>query len=455
MAAGTVLGWTSNISNKLKDGDLNDIDIDDGIVGWIGSWMTLGAMLMCFPIGYICDTIGRKLSMLLTIIPFTGGWLLIIFATNEAMIYVGRFLTGLAGGAFCVAAPLYTSEIAQKEIRGALGGYFQLLLTVGILMSNILGAYMSVVPFTIVCAVVPFVFGVIFFLQPETPVYLMMKGKEEEAKNSLRRLRGSNYNCDEELKEIKDNIEASKENKISVMESLKTTAAKKAVFICFGLMFFQQLSGINAVIFYTGDIFSASGSNLDAKIATIIVGVVQVLATFLSSIIVDKFGRKVLLILSDFFMMVAGLLLAIYFTLSDRDVLDDDQIKSIGFLPVVSLVVFIALFSLGFGPIPWVASSELFPSEIKANASSAAATFNWFLAFIVTKFYNNLIEAIGNDSPFYIFSGVSLVGTLFVFFFVPETKGKSHAEVQRMLNGEKENSSSSSKDGFDNPTFQQ
>lgn len=449
VAAGTVLGWTSNISTKIKNSELNDIYVDNDIFGWIGSWATLGAMVMCFPIGYICDLIGRKLAMLLTIIPFTGGWLLIIFSTNEAMIYVGRFFTGLAGGAFCVAAPLYTSEIAQKEIRGALGSYFQLLLTVGILLSNIMGAYLEIKTFTIICAIIPFVFGVVFFLQPETPVYLMKKGKENEARNSLKRLRGNAYNAEGELREIQQQIENDINSKVSIKESLKTKAAKKSIVICFSLMFFQQMGGINAVIFYTGEIFESSGSDISSDLATIYVGIVQVVATFVSSLIVDKFGRRILLTASDFFMMVAGLMLAIFFTLKDRHVIDEDQVKNIGFLPILSMMLFIALFSLGFGPIPWVSSSELFPNEIKANASSAAATFNWFLAFIVTKFYINLKDSIGGDSTFYIFSGISLVGTLFVIFIVPETKGKSQVEVQRMLNGEKE-----SKSGLENPAFQ-
>ncbi|KAJ8955984.1 hypothetical protein NQ318_006255, partial [Aromia moschata] len=452
VAAGTVLGWTSNISEALKASELNDIAIDEDSLGWIGSFATIGAMLMCFPIGSICDLIGRKWACLMTVVPFTVGWLLLIFASNTGMIYAGRFLTGLAGGAFCVAAPLYTSEISQNDIRGTLGSFFQLLLTVGILISY-LGVRLS-----ILCAIIPIVFAVLFFFQPETPVYYMKKNKPQDALSSMQRLRGGSYNCDAEMKEIKDALDQDATVQVSFFEAAKTTASKRAIFICFSLMFFQQMSGVNAVIFYTGDIFESAGSTLISSTATIIVGVMQVVATLVSSIVVDKFGRKLLLLASISFMMLSGFLLGIFFTLKDRKVLDSDGIDKISFLPILCLIIFICSFSLGFGPIPWLISAELMPQEIKSVACSIAATFNWLLAFIVTRFYANLKIAIGGDSTFYIFAGISLVGVAFVLLAVPETKGKSFVEVQALLSGQsvpEHHLEREPKDGIDNPSFKE
>lgn len=437
VAAGTALGWTGNITDSmLLSGDLNDINVSKSDYGWIGSFMTLGALVMCFPIGFICDLIGRKWAMLSTIIPFTVGWLLIIFANNVDMIFAGRFITGLAGGSFCVAAPLYTSEIAQKEIRGALGSYFQLLLTVGIFLVYIWGGYINPQITSVICAIVPLVFGVVFFLQPETPVYLLKKGKEEEARKSLRKLRGDKYNVDAEIADIKATIEKDKSVNISFRDSFKKRATKRSLLICFALMFFQQLSGINAVIFYVGTIFQETNSGMSPKEATLLVGAMQVGATFVASLIIDRFGRKILLIISDFVMALSGIVLGIYFSLKDRDVLSASEVDNISFLPILSLCIFIIVFSLGFGPIPWMISAELLPAEIKSNASSAAGTFNWLLAFIVTKFYGDLKDAINTDITFYIFSAISLCGTVFIIFFVPETKGKTLEEIQDMLNGD-------------------
>ncbi|XP_057664603.1 facilitated trehalose transporter Tret1 isoform X2 [Diorhabda carinulata] len=452
VAAGAILGWTANISDRLKNAEFNDIEITDDALGWIGSFATLGAMVTCFPIGFLCDKIGRKWSCILTVIPFTIGWLLVIFAKNLSMIYAGRFLTGLAGGAFCVAAPIYTAEIAQTNIRGTLGSFFQLLLTVGILIVYVAGAFVTPLTLAVLSAVIPLVFAAVFFFQPETPVYLMKKNNGDGAKKALQRLRGSAYNCDAELKEIQQNIEKSTSEQNSFVEILKTKASIKANIITFGLMFFQQLSGVNAVIFYTGDIFKAAGSSsLKPSTGTIIVGVLQTVATFLSALIVDKFGRKILLIISIVFMGVSGLVLGVYFSLSYRNLIDQDRIDAIGVLPIVCLSVFIVMFSLGFGPIPWMISAELLPQEIKSTMCSAAAMFNWFLAFIVTKFYVNLKEGVGPDVTFYIFSGICFLGVVFIVFLVPETKGKTVAEVQAILSGEP--IKSSEKEGIDNPSF--
>lgn len=448
VAAGTLLGWTSNISAEMKEGNYNDLPIDDSVLGWIGSFTALGAMLMCFPIGIICDFLGRKLTMLLLIVPFCIGWLLLIFAKSLVMVYIGRFVTGMAGGAFCVTAPLYTSEIAEKEVRGALGSYFQLFLTIGILFSYVLATFVNILTYNIVLAIVPLVFGVVFVLQPETPVYLLKKDKENEARKVLRKLRGNNYDVDAELKSMKLSIENDAKLKVPFTQSIKKKATQRAFLISFGLMFFQQLSGINAVIFYTGDIFIAAGSSLDSKYATIIVGVIQVAATFVSSLVVDKFGRKLLLLGSDFFMAISGILLGIFFSITDYKLADQETIDKISFLPILALSIFLIVFSLGFGPIPWMISAEVYPAEVKSSASSAAGTFNWFLAFLVTKFYIDVKNAVGGDVTFYIFSAISLVGTAFIYFIVPETKGKSLEQIQIELGGEEQQ-----KKGVDNEGF--
>lgn len=449
MAAGTLLGWTSNISAEMKEGNYNDLSIDDSVLGWIGSFTALGAMLMCFPIGIICDFLGRKLTMLLLIVPFCIGWLLLILGRSLVLVYIGRFVTGMAGGAFCVTAPLYTSEIAEKEVRGALGSYFQLFLTIGILFSYVLAKFVDILTYNIVLAIIPLVFGLVFILQPETPVYLLKKNRDNEARKVLQRLRGRNYDVDAELKSMKLVMENDAKLRIPFSQSIKKKATQRAFLISFGLMFFQQLSGINAVIFYTGDIFLAAGSSLDSKDATIIIGVIQVVATFVSSLVVDRFGRKILLLGSDFFMAVSGILIGIFFTIKDRNLADQETIDRIAFIPILALSIFLIVFSLGFGPIPWMISAEVYPAEVKSSASSAAGTFNWFLAFLVTKFYIDVKNAVGGDVTFYIFSAISLAGTVFIYFFVPETKGKTLEQIQIELGADKE----VQKKGVDNEGF--
>ncbi|KAK4877068.1 hypothetical protein RN001_009574 [Aquatica leii] len=432
-AAGTVLAWTSPIITTLEKGQYNNISINEDEMGWIGSFVTLGAMVTCFPFGIICDVVGRKIALLILIVPFSVGWCLIVWANSLVMLYFGRFITGMAAGACCVAAPLYTNEIADKNIRGTLGSYFQLMVTMGILFAYILGKFVPVNVYTIVCAIVPFCFFIFFVFQPESPYYSLKKGQPDVAFKNLQRLRGPNYNTVSELDSIKSHLEESMQSSVSLSYAMRKKSGYKAFIIALALMFFQQLSGINAIIFYTSDIFKASGAKIDPQIATICVGTFQVVATFISSLIVDKLGRRMLLISSDFIMAFATIFLGLFFTFKDRHIVSDGIVNMLGFLPIVALCIFIIMFSMGLGPIPWTITGEIFSPDLKSFAVSCAATLNWFLAFLVTKFFLKLEVLIGSDVMFYIFSVICLIGTVFCYMVVPETKGKTIEQVQDEL----------------------
>lgn len=408
--------------------------IDAEAWSWIGSAAGLGAAVMCVAIGTIINLIGRKLTMLLLVIPFVIGWALVTWPNGIAMLMVGRVLLGISGGAFCVTAPTYTGEIAQKEIRGTLGSYFQLMLTVGILFVYAVGSGVNVFTLNIICLVIPIVFGAVFLFMPETPLYLVSKNRNEEAIKSLKWLRGSEYDYSAELTELQDDHNERLAAKVSIIGALTRKASIKALIISIGLMFFQQMSGINAVIFYTGFIFNAANTGIDPSIATIIVGVMQVIATFVASMVVDKLGRRILLLISVSVMAICTILLGIFFYLAD---LNNGSVDNLGWLPIVSLSIFIIMFSIGFGPIPWLILGELFAPDVKGIAASISGALNWVLAFIITKTFTNIREAIGIGETFWLFSGLSVLGIVFVFFVVPETKGKSLVEIQKMLAGEK------------------
>ncbi|CAH1981906.1 unnamed protein product [Acanthoscelides obtectus] len=390
-------------------------------------------MAMCVPTGLICDFIGRKKTLVLLFVPFTTGWFLIIFANSVIMLYLGRFITGLASGSCCIVAPLYTSEIAHKSMRGSLGTYFQLMVTIGIFLTYLFGKYLNAIHFTIVCACIPAVFVLIFAFQPESPTYLIKKGRFDDAKVALTRLRGKSYNVDLELNHIEGFLKELSHSTGSFSQTMKQKAVVKAFIIAVALMFYQQFSGINPIILYTTEIFKSSGVNLDPQSAAIIIGAFQVVATFISSLLIDRSGRKVLLITSSFLVTLTTFLLGLYFTFKTRMHIDHNVMEQLGILPVAALCIYIIAYSVGLGPIPWIISNEIFPLEIKSIASSTAATFNWLSAFVLLKFYLQLTELVGSDSTFYMFSGISFTGILFVYFVIPETKGKTISEVKEAL----------------------
>lgn len=290
------------------------------------SWSTLflqffsiigiGAASICLMGGSMIDLVGRKSTMLLMLIPFTIGWSLLIFANSVSYMVVGRFFLGVGCGGICCSAPvswslkvpqgqfltspffkMYTGEISQKEIRGILSSFFQLMITIGIMCTYIFGVpEMTVKTFNIICSIFPFIFGICIAFCPETPTYWVKKGEREKAVKSLRWLRGKDYDYTDEISDLLKE-EHSRKNQ-SFSEAFKRRSTVKGLYITNGLMFFQQVCGINAVIFFQTSIFKEAGTGLEPWISTIIVGGVQVIATSASTLTLDKLGRRILLLTS-------------------------------------------------------------------------------------------------------------------------------------------------------------
>jgi MFS family permease len=168
LAAGTALGWTSPAEPQMlnRTSEAFDFDISKTDASWVGSALNLGAMSMCIPIGYIINMIGRKGAMLALVLPFTIGWVLLVTAQHLSMLIIGRVFIGISCGGFCVAAPIYIGEIAQKEIRGILGSFFQLMITIGILFVYAVGIGVNLMWLSIICGIVPLVFAVVFSIAP-------------------------------------------------------------------------------------------------------------------------------------------------------------------------------------------------------------------------------------------------------------------------------------------------
>lgn len=430
LAGGCVLGWSSPAEFEVLKNNGYDFSVSEEQWSWVGSLATVGGICSCAMIGLIMDALGRKNTMLALIIPFTIGWALITWPASVISLYIGRFSAGFAGGAFFVVAPAYIGEIATKDVRGTLSSCLQLMVTVGILFAYVVGHFFTLKSFNVICSVLPLIFGAAFVWMPESPYFYVMKNRLAKAEESLKWLRGEEYNYNDELIEIQIENEMLARNRVNVLSALNKPATKRALMISMCLVLFVQFSGINAVIFYTGFIFDATNSGIQASIATIIVGVMQVVATFVASLTVDKLGRRALLVISAVVMCICNIGLGVYFYLRDAK---SDYLTHLNWLPISSLCVYIIAFSLGLGPIPWVLVAEIFTTEAKAIASSMTGSTSWLIAFIVTKFFSNIRDLIGLGQTFFVFAGFAAICTVFVSAMVPETKGKSFNEIQRSL----------------------
>nr|UFI08027.1 sugar transporter 1 [Laodelphax striatellus] len=427
---GTVLGWTSPVLTSLSD--YYGFEVNQDSQAWIGSIMAIGAMIGCLPVSWMMDNFGRKSTIIILTVPTVIAWLMIVWAPSVSIICLARFILGFTTGAYAVAVPLYTSEISENEIRGTLGTYFQLQLTIGITTAYILGSLLPIFWMTLACGIIPIVLALATLIVPETPTCYLKKFRVDEARKALQRFRGSHYDVEPELMLLKANLDQMEAERVPFTQAFVTRPAKRGLVVGLGVMFFQQFSGVNAVIFYAESIFKAAGSSMSPSLQTIIVGLIMVVMTWVATLAIDRAGRRPLLLISASIMAICTAVLGTFFLLLEKT---PDFAKSIGSVPIVSLSLFVIVFSLGFGPIPWMFMSEIFPPQIKGQACSIACFFNWFSVFMVTKFFSDLQLKFGSYGTFWIFSGISVAGTFFVFNLVPETKGKSMEEIQKELGG--------------------
>lgn len=257
----------------------------------------------------------------------------------------------------------------------------------------------------------------------------------KEAERSLLLLRGDEYDIYSELDDIQEQLDEQQKRKQSFAVLFTSRAVIRATIAVMGLLSFLSFSGINVVIFYAKDIFEKCEADIDPNLSSIIIGSLQVIMTYLSGLLVDRTGRRVLLLVSDSIMAVCLLALGAFFYVKEH--YPSVDLKDLSWVPLVSLSIYISVFSLGFGPIPGIMMGELFSPEAKGVALGIVCILASLLEFIVVKGFHNLQEEFQFGITFWIFAGNCVLGTLFVYFLVPETKNKSLLQIQEELSGVK------------------
>ncbi|CAL8125629.1 unnamed protein product [Orchesella dallaii] len=432
-AFGTVLAWSATGIPSMIDG--NELgEMTNSVSSWIGSIPTLGAVAACPFAGFALDTLGRRKSMLFLTVPFIIGWLFIAFAQNWFMVLFGRFVTGFCGGCFSIAAPIFTAETADASVRGGLGSLFDMLLSTGMLYIYALGVLLPWRYQAIACSVIPVAFHVIMYFVPESPRYLIQRNKDQKAEKAIYWLRGNELHKDilhKEISDLKDSVNETKGVKMSPKDALDRSLVLPTS-ILIGIMCFTTLSGIDAINAYTVTIFESAGSTIDPNLSTIIIGIVTMLASMPTAALVDIAGRRILLMASELVMTASLGLMGLYFYMKRTEIHLFGAIyyEDVTWIPLAALILFIIGYSLGCGPLSMMMIGELLPNRMKGLTSCVVLMTRWFLAFGVTNVFINLQEFINEDGTYWLFACICFVGTFFVFFCVPETKGKSLAEIQ-------------------------
>src|SRR5437868_9497111 len=390
------------------------------------SGVLLGATIGAIVGGKAADLFGRRRVLLVTAAIFGIGALASAVAPSPTVLIVSRVVLGLAIGLASTNVPVYLFEVAPPQARGWVVSLFQLAVTVGIVV-----AYLTDYAFAGIegwrwmlgLAVVPaLVFGTGMFFLPETPRWLIRGGQHEIAHRVLVRIRGL-ADVNAEIEEIRSSLAQQTES--GRWADLLHRQVRPALFVGLGLAVFQQITGINTVIYYAPKILQAAGfdSASGAILATVGVGVVNVGMTILAMFLIDRAGRRPLLLAGIAGMIVTLGALGWSFRVSNPS-------GQLAWIAVICLMVYVASFAISLGPIFWLLIAEIYPLKIRGIAEGTAATFNWASNLIVSLTFLTLVEKLGDSSTFLLYAFASVASWLFAYYFVPETKGSTLEQIE-------------------------
>ncbi|XP_066253127.1 facilitated trehalose transporter Tret1-like isoform X2 [Euwallacea similis] len=428
---GMTYGWTSPMIPYFKSNQTH-IEVTDKDCEWMETMVLFGASAgLPFTILGV-NYLGRKKCMIISAAVGCICWIMILVGKSLAIIFIARFFSGMAGDMCFVAAPMYIAEIADHRIRGFLSAMIYLMMLVGMLLVYTVGSLTPFIYVPIIGIVLTLAQVIFFPLMPESPYYLVYTNKNEDAKKSLVRLRGADANIDQEIFEIEKAVERQKTDKGRPQDLVLIKSNRRALLIMLILNGTQHFVGISVVFMNLHVILNEAGSvYMKTSTAAIIFAVVLLISASLASAIIDKFGRKVLLILSGVFTGAVLFVIAIYFHLKN---LQYDVIV-VSWIPAVCIMIYAATFKLGLGLVPIVVTAEIFPTTIKAIGMTIADVIYVVASIISIVIYTSLYESYGMHAPFYMFGICSFLAVFFVYFGVPETKGKTLDEIQLMLKG--------------------
>ncbi|CAI8615500.1 unnamed protein product [Vicia faba] len=422
-----VFGSAIGYSSPAQSGIMDDLSLGIAEYSVFGSVLTIGAMVGAIVSGSISDYVGRRLAMGFSQLFCILGWLAIAFSKVAWWLYVGRLLLGCGMGLLSYVVPVYIAEITPKDLRGGFTAIHQLMICFGVSLTYLIGTYLNWRVLALIGTIPCLAQLLSLNFISESPRWLAKVGRLEGSESALQHLRGKNADVSEEAIEITEFTEISQQQTEASIIGLFQLQYLKSLTVGVGLIILQQFGGVNGISFYASSIFVSAG--FSRSIGTIAMVIVQIPMTALGVILMDKTGRRPLLLISASGTCLGCFLVSLSFFLQDLH-------KWKEFSPILALVgvlVFTGSFSLGMGGIPWVIMSEIFPINVKGSAGSLVTSVHWLCSWIISYTFNFLMSW-SSTGTFFMFSSICGLTVLFVAKLVPETKGRTLEEVQVSLN---------------------
>ena len=400
-----------------------DFALSPALIEVVVSSVVLGAMLGAFAGGALTDRFGRRIVLIVTAGLFAFGAVGTSLAPTVFWLVIGRVIVGMAIGVASFTTPLYISEISPLTLRGRFVSFNQIALTSGIVIAYLADYALSDMRgwrWMFGLAAVPSaLLGAGMAFMPESPRWLVSHGREDMGRSVLQRIRGTTA-VDDEVQEIRQ----SSVQQSSSWSGLLGPSLRPAMIVGIGLALFQQVTGINTVIYYAPTIFQSAGfaSASAAILATAGVGIINVLMTVVALLLLDRVGRRPLLLSGMAGMVVSLAVLGTAFLFPD--------LPGLRWLAAGSLMLYVGSFAVGLGPVFWLLISEIYPVKVRGLSMSVATVANWGANLIVALTFLTLIHAMGRTGTFWLYGLVGIGAWIFAYMLVPETKGRSLEDIE-------------------------
>ncbi len=431
--AGGLFGYDQGVISGALLGIQKEFTLGALALEIVTSWVTLGALFGSLAGGEVADQFGRRWALLSAAALFVVGATVQAFAPNVPILVIGRLLVGFGVGVAAVAAPLYAAELAPARQRGQFISCYQLAITIGIFLAYFADQALAGAEGWRLMLGLSAAPGLLLFLAvlpaAGSPRWFVKVGRLEDARRTLAQLQPG-IDVDARLKTIAAAVRTEVEKKASWREVF-AARWRRPLEVGLGLAVLQQITGINAIIYYSDRIFSAAGFTTPAaqtEATTWAIGGVNLLATFIAVVFIDRLGRRPLLLAG---LVGMGLSLAAVGA-AFREIPAAGSVHSttMGVVTMAALAVFIISFAFSLGPVTWTVINEIYPGVVRGRAVAFATAVNWGAAFLVSEFFLSLVKAIGIASTFWLFAIFCAFGLVWVYLRVPETKGRSLEQIE-------------------------
>lgn len=380
----------------------------------------------------LVDRVGRRNLIIYSAGPYLAGWIVISMATTSWELYIAKFLSGIGEAALFTAVPIYMAEVSEPDVRGRWANLFVVFTHFGQFVINIIGSFLNIQMSALICLSVTLTYALLTSCLPESPYYLIMKEKDEQARTALQTLRWKR-NVEEELANLQMVVrkQTQESGKFSDLFSEKN---RNASLITIGNRSLQQFSGINMYVFYTQYIFQQAGGSISQSASSIIFTGSLMLGCLINGYILGMLGRRPAMMLSTSMCSIFLSVEAFYFFVKENDLLD---ISALGWVPLFGMMGYIVGMCVGLALVPTLMLGELFPANVKGNAMCLNNIVAGVVTLILTKVFQLLVSNYGLFVPFAYFAVCCALGVIYSYLFVPETRGKSLDEIQQYLKGAK------------------